>query len=437
MIEGNPGEIAVVGGGLAGLTAAAFAARAGHRVTLFERAAKEGGRARSETRDGFVLNQGPHALYRGGAASQALADLGVELPGRPPRTDGYALRRGRRYRMPAGVGSLLTTGLLGAREKLEAGRVLAALGHLDPAPLAKIPLGEWLAAEVQGARVREMIAAIFRLSTYVNAPGLVSTGACVAELQQGSRAGLVYLDGGWQAMVDGLRAAAESAGVSIAAGTRVERVAPAAGAWGVTFAGGRTECFDAVVLATPPREAAAMAPGIPLLGDWAKAAIPAEAACLDVGLRRLPNPKGSFALGIDEPVYLQTHSRWARLAPEGAALVSVAEYLPAGEPHDAVASRLLLERALDLAQPGWRELVLFERFLPAMIAIPALAQAALGGFAGRPGPAVPGAPGLAVAGDWVGPEGRLADASFASGRAAGGLAAAHAGQGKGTDAAGG
>jgi hypothetical protein len=52
-----------------------------------------------------------------------------------------------------------------------------------------------------------------------------------------------------------------------------------------------------------------------------------------------------------------------------------------------------------------------------------LVTAARGGLAGRPGPAVPGEPRLFVAGDWVGPEGLLADASLDSGRRAGELAA--------------
>ena len=44
----------------------------------------------------------------------------------------------------------------------------------------------------------------------------------------------------------------------------------------------------------------------------------------------------------------------------------------------------------------------------------ALPLAAQGGLAGRPGPAVPGIRSLYVAGDWVGPEGLLSDASLAS-----------------------
>jgi hypothetical protein len=44
----------------------------------------------------------------------------------------------------------------------------------------------------------------------------------------------------------------------------------------------------------------------------------------------------------------------------------------------------------------------------------ALVSAQDGGLAGRPGPQVAGTTDLFVAGDWVGPQGMLADASLAS-----------------------
>ena len=55
-------DVAVIGGGIAGLTAAAYLARGGRKVTLFEKAKAIGGRARSTAYEGFWLNQGPHAL---------------------------------------------------------------------------------------------------------------------------------------------------------------------------------------------------------------------------------------------------------------------------------------------------------------------------------------------------------------------------------------
>ena len=45
------------------------------------------------------------------------------------------------------------------------------------------------------------------------------------------------------------------------------------------------------------------------------------------------------------------------------------------------------------------------------------------GLAGRPAVALPGSPGVYLAGDWVGPSGWLSDAALASGQRAGLLAA--------------
>lgn len=56
-------EVAVVGGGLAGLTAAARLAERGRDVTLFERRGRVGGRVRSRTVDGFTLDRGFQVLF--------------------------------------------------------------------------------------------------------------------------------------------------------------------------------------------------------------------------------------------------------------------------------------------------------------------------------------------------------------------------------------
>ncbi len=80
----NSVDLAVVGGGLAGLAAAALVASAGKRVVVIERAEHPGGRARSLVEDGFVFNQGPHALYRKAAGIAVLKKLGIAPRGALP-----------------------------------------------------------------------------------------------------------------------------------------------------------------------------------------------------------------------------------------------------------------------------------------------------------------------------------------------------------------
>jgi oxygen-dependent protoporphyrinogen oxidase len=71
-------RIAVVGGGLAGLTVAFRRARAGDRVVLFEPAPRLGGQLWTERRDGFVVEHGAEGFVaRSEAVPSLAADLGI------------------------------------------------------------------------------------------------------------------------------------------------------------------------------------------------------------------------------------------------------------------------------------------------------------------------------------------------------------------------
>lgn len=77
-----------------------------------------------------------------------------------------------------------------------------------------------------------------------------------------------------------------------------------------------------------------------------------------------------------------------------------------------------MELLLDTAAPGWRELAVDVRFLPDITVSQDLVRAGRGGLAGRAPVVVPEVRGLHLAGDWVGAEGYLAQASVCSGAAA-------------------
>src|SRR5579884_2716399 len=104
-------DVAIVGGGLAGLTAACYLAQGGVAVTLFEKAAKVGGRAATSYHDGYAFNRGIHALYCGGATEQVLQELGIQYSGKSPKTV-YALYQDKLHLFPSGPSSLLQSSLL-------------------------------------------------------------------------------------------------------------------------------------------------------------------------------------------------------------------------------------------------------------------------------------------------------------------------------------
>ena len=82
----NPGVIVVAGAGAAGLAAAWYAARAGHEVTVVDRAETVGGMAASRTVAGLRVDHGSHRLHPA-ADPSVLADLrdllGEDLQVRP------------------------------------------------------------------------------------------------------------------------------------------------------------------------------------------------------------------------------------------------------------------------------------------------------------------------------------------------------------------
>ena len=67
-------DVVVVGGGITGLIAAAYASRAGKRVLLLEGSPDLGGRARTRNTSDYRFNQGAHAFYRTGPLDEALQE---------------------------------------------------------------------------------------------------------------------------------------------------------------------------------------------------------------------------------------------------------------------------------------------------------------------------------------------------------------------------
>ena len=419
-------DVAVMGGGIAGLTAATFVARAGKSVIVFEQAEHVGGRGVTQNIEGLHFNLGPHALYRAGHAVRVLNELGITIPDAKVGTAGSKVVRNERlYRFPAATLSLLSIRLFSIAARLEAARVLTKLTRIETRLLDTTTVREWIDAEVRNPVVKDFVEALIRVSTYCNDPQHLSAGAALQQIQTAFQGGVSYLSGGWQTLIDRLHTTALDAGAFVATDAHVQALEhESSEVRRLRLSDGTPVSAGCFILAVPPATTARLldvAAGTRLARSI-QDTVAIQAACLDIGLRRLPHQQTTFALGLDRPMYFSVHSRWARLGPEHTVVVHAAKYLPCGIETDASQDRREIEAYLNLVQPGWDREVLVQRFLPKMTVTHAVPMASSGGLAGRPAVDALATRNVYLAGDWVGSEGMLADAAFASSQRAAHLA---------------
>ncbi len=384
-MENNNPEVVVVGAGLTGLAAAAFVAKAGRTVAVREARGRVGGQATTDVKDGYFFNQGPHALYVGGAAESALDELGVKISAGKPAGESKVAFDGRAHTGPAGLLTLLRTRALSVKDKLEVAKFLGALPKLDATELAESTVDHWLDAALDRTRPRQLLEGVVRLTCYGAQTDQLSADVAVSQIQSGLSTGVKYLDRGWQQLIDQL-----SAMVQVQADDRTDELPDA----------------PAVIVAVGSPRATSK-----LVGTEFEVGPPANVSCLDLGLNRRPDI--DVLLGADVPFYFSNYSAVADLAPPGCFHAVAAQYLRVDDQPDADAIREFARLA------GVQDADIdVQRKLHRMTAVTAIPSAHLGGLAGRPAVDDTGHAGVFMAGDWIGPEGHLGDACFASARAA-------------------
>ncbi|MET7605737.1 hydroxysqualene dehydroxylase HpnE [Streptomyces avermitilis] len=282
--SGRPERAAVVvGGGLAGITAALALADAGVRVTLLEGRPRLGGLAFSFQRGALTVDNGQHVylrcctayrwfLDRIDAASLAPLQDRLDVPvldaeGKP----GRRLGRIGRTALPVPLHlakSLATYPHLSLAERARVGRAALALKGLDLADpaLDTQNFGSWLAAHGQSARAIEALWDLVGVATLNAVAGDSSLGLAAMVFKTGLLSDPGAADIGWARVPLGelhdtlARKALDSVGVRTEVRTRVTSISHNEnGRWSVQVPG-ETLHADAVVLAVPQREAHELLP---------------------------------------------------------------------------------------------------------------------------------------------------------------------------------
>jgi squalene-associated FAD-dependent desaturase len=300
----------VIGGGLAGTTAALALADAGLDVTLTEARPRLGGLAFSFTRGELTVDNGQHVFLRCCVAYRRFLDrigasdlvtlqdrldvpvVDADAPGPRPR-----LGRLRRQALPVPLhlaASLATYPHLSLTERASVGRAALALKKLDPADpaLDAVDFASWLRAHGQSARTIEALWDLVGIATLNATAENASLGLAAMVFRTGLLSDSGAADIGWASAPLGelhdtrARAALDKAGVRTLLRARaagIARVAAAAplpvggpdaepqtaeqdggGPWEVAVetGPGRGERLtaDVVLLAVPQRETHALLP---------------------------------------------------------------------------------------------------------------------------------------------------------------------------------
>jgi phytoene dehydrogenase-like protein len=375
-------RIAIVGGGLAGLTAAITCAEGGARVSLLEAHATLGGRARSGEGP-YKANFGPHALYKDGPLWRWLTER--ELL---PRYAGLPLASVK-FRWQ---GEIRRTPPLGAIPS-----VLRLRGREAP---VELDFRTW-AASHSDERTAAMLSAGAGVYTFHHDPGALSAAfvwpRTVRTLLSPPPAARYPL-GGWSTLVSSLETRARELGVAI-----------------------ETDCSVGELPDSPVILATELSQARDLLTDDSLHWTSGRTVCLDLGLRhRRGDP---FVVSdLDEAGWIERFTASdPSLAPAGEELVQA--HMPVRPDEDTERAAARLERLLDASLSDWRTRVTWRR---------RQVMDARSGAVDPPGstwrdrPAIDRGDGVYLVGDMVAAPGLLAEVSWASALEASRLALAAA-----------
>jgi oxygen-dependent protoporphyrinogen oxidase len=280
-------NVAVLGGGVTGLTAAWRLSGAGHKVRLFEASPRPGGCVRTEAVDGWLVESGPNAVQETPEVAAVIQDLGLgaeRIMAAPGAKNRYLVRRGALVALPtpSDVAGLVSTPLLSFASKF---KVTSEMTQSPRTRSADVSIAEMVrehfGGEILERFVQPVVGGIYagdaeRLSARHAFPKIweaeKATGSLVrAGLDESKRRkalglpppSLISFRKGLQALTDAL--ASRLPAGTIVLNAEVREILPAARSkWTVKWsapAGPKEEIFERVVCALPAGGLAQLAIG--------------------------------------------------------------------------------------------------------------------------------------------------------------------------------
>ena len=318
-----PLRVAVVGGGMAGLSAALELRRLGADPVVFEAETRPGGKVGTRSEQGYVTEDGPNFIAK--ALDDLLAAGGLRddvVHPTPPMTRWVHLG-GRALKAPslallarAGVGRALVEPLVAKplREDLTLRTLLQQrLGRRAGGLAATVMSAGVYAGDPDALSARDAFPAL---------GALAEKGSLIVQglrREKGPRRAIWSLRRGLGSLPEAL---ARALGERFRAGAAVTRLSPVSGGWQVG-----SERFDAVVLAVPASAASRLlAQSAPRFPEAAAALRSAPVTLVHLGLAASSVPRGFGVIDADGTLHaigtLLPGSMMPGRAPPGRTLVT-------------------------------------------------------------------------------------------------------------------
>ncbi|WP_019120530.1 phytoene desaturase family protein [Brevibacillus massiliensis] len=413
-------DVVVVGGGLAGLSAAAYLAHSGKKVAVVERGAL-GGRAVTLTIKGFHFNFGAHAIY--GRDSSVLTrlerELGLKIDWQDfsPTKAKYDLGQ-ELTDMPANIQGLFRTKVLKGVEKVKfTFEILKTMLKVETGH-PHLSIGKWLEKKHVSEEVKDMMLTLACSNFFTREPEKIPSDVFFSYYRRlfTTSKPVSYIGGGWQALIDEFSRVIEQNNGTILRKTKVE---------GVTVADDRVTSIETpegsisgseFIFCIPPKELVKVFQGTKVehaVQQYAQYE-PTYVLVYDVGLKNrieVPytyiNDKASHIFITDISYYDKT------CVPENGQLLQAIAYLTQEDlknKETIEAYKQKIEVLYDKHFPGWREELVVPR-----ISQRAIVQEIKWLMNQHPMPVYfSDYRNLFFAGDWCEGQGQLSELSFSS-----------------------
>lgn len=376
--EENKMKVAIIGGGLAGLTAAAYLSENPHvEGILFERSPQLGGRAFTYEKAGFTLNYGAHAIY--GIDRHTLTNMERELglsfsSKQVDKRKVFYAKHNQLTPAPLDAINLLKTDLLSTMQKVRfVGEITAIIANIHNLK-NYATLADYLAESNADEDVKELWEHLVCSNFFITPEDARNvSGAVISEYYHNlflSSKPVNYVLGSWAVITNQLKQKLTTSGKwEIALQEGVENLRYADRKF-VLQTKNREVAFDKVIFAMPVQQVVKLLKGTawePFLAPY-ESNTATEVMVYDVGLSRVVARPFSYISDMDNKLFISDVSATDHtLVPEGGQLLQGIAYLSDRFENEEQRKAYLEEKNLqmealfDKHYPGWRDVTAVKR----------------------------------------------------------------------------